>query len=105
MLSSRLRARPPASSRTRRWVWTGCCQLGARAVTSALLLRVPCPATRHPGTPLSCTPVEPRPAAAPHVASPQVADLHAAALAEDAAIFDYDSHYDAIQAVGGVWAG
>lgn len=74
-------------------------------MTSALLLRVPCPATRHPGTPLSCTPVEPRPAAAPHVASPQVADLHAAALAEDAAIFDYDSHYDAIQAVGGVWAG
>lgn len=28
----------------------------------------------------------------------KVADLHAAALAEDAAIFDYDSHYDAIQA-------
>lgn len=28
----------------------------------------------------------------------KVADMHAAALAEDASIFDYDSHYDAIQA-------
>ncbi|KAL4428308.1 hypothetical protein ABPG75_002397 [Micractinium tetrahymenae] len=27
----------------------------------------------------------------------KVADMHAAALAEDAAIFDYDSHYDSIQ--------
>ena len=27
-----------------------------------------------------------------------MADLHAAALAEDAAIFDYDSHFDGIQA-------
>ena len=28
----------------------------------------------------------------------QVAELHAAALAEDASVFDYDSHYDTIQA-------
>lgn len=27
----------------------------------------------------------------------QVADIHAAALAEDASVFDYDAHYDAIQ--------
>lgn len=38
----------------------------------------------------------------------QVAELHAAALAEDAAIFDYDSHHDAIQEVGAasaLWLG
>lgn len=29
----------------------------------------------------------------------QVADLHAAALAEDASVFDYDGHYDSIQEV------
>lgn len=47
----------------------------------------------------------PLPAAAgcSHLSLPptkQVLDLHAAALAEDVAIFDYDSHYDAIQEVG-----
>ena len=28
---------------------------------------------------------------------PQVADLHAAALAQDASVFDYDGVYDSIQ--------
>ncbi len=32
-----------------------------------------------------------------HSLAMQVAELHAAALAQDAAVFDYDSHYDAIQ--------
>ena len=39
-----------------------------------------------------------RPPTAPPRPPPQVAELHAAALAEDAAVFDYDAHYDAIQA-------
>ncbi len=30
--------------------------------------------------------------------SPQVAELHAAALAEDASVFDYDGVYDSMQA-------
>lgn len=56
----------------------GCCRLAAAAARR-----------RH----------RPAATAPPPPPAAQVAEVHAAALAEDASIFDYDSHYDSIQEV------
>lgn len=51
----------------------------------------PCTLASKQAKPISYVPVS------YHYLALQVAELHAAALAQDAAVFDYDSHYDAIQ--------
>ncbi len=84
----------------------GCCCCGRLHVGCAgapPLRSHPLPGHQPPPGRFTALVPPPKPASGlPSAAFVQVADLHAAALAEDAAIFDYDSHYDAIQAVRGL---